>query len=404
MPHDTTKARSLPLEGLKILDFTQNLPGPYTTFLLASWGADVVKVEPPKGDSARSMQPFFAMVNRGKRSIVLDLRDEDCRPVIEALVKWADVLVEGFRPGVMARLGCDYAAASKLNPALVYCSISAFGQTGPLRDHPGHDLNLQALSGVCHMERNEQDEPRYSILPIADLSSSLLALSGICAALHARREHGEGTYLDVAMADAVMSWGNVWGVGIDLAHDAEEQLGGGSALEVLARPLLKYLDRAKLYAMPHYGVFRCRDGTHLSLGIVDEAHFWRALCEALDLVPLARLPLPARIASGPILRPLVARRLRRRTRDDWLSRFEAVGVPATAVLSPSEAPGHPQVAARGMVDERGWIRSPLPGAVFPDRPAPALGEHTQEILRWVGASSKPDVRGGASSSEPRGSG
>ena len=143
-----------PLSGLKVLDFSQNLPGPYATFLLACWGADVIKVEPPKGDPARFMEPFFSMVNRGKRSVVLDLRDERSRSAVEALVRWADVLVEGFRPGVMDRLGCGFARAKELNPRIVYCSISAYGQEGPMRDHPGHDLNLQATSGVCHLERD----------------------------------------------------------------------------------------------------------------------------------------------------------------------------------------------------------------------------------------------------------
>lgn len=376
---------TLPLAGIKVLDFSQNLPGPYATFLLASWGADVVKVEPPKGDPGRFMRPFFDMVNRGKRSVVIDLRDEASRPTLEALVRWADVLVEGFRPGVMTRLGCDWETARALNPSLVYCSISAFGQDGPLRDHPGHDLNLQATSGVCHLERGADGEPGYSMLPIADLSSALLATSGIAAALAARGDDGEGAYLDVAMADGVLSWANVWGLGVDLAGNADRQLGDSPAVKALTRPLLEFLDRAKLYAMPHYGVFRCHDGAHLSLGIVDEAHFWKALCEVLDLGPMARLPLPARIAAGPVLRPLVARRLKRRPRDHWLARFEEAGVPATAVLGPEEAARQPQVEARGMVDARGWIRSPLPGAVFPERDAPDKGQHTEEILAEIGA-------------------
>lgn len=373
-----------PLTGVKILDFTQNLPGPYATFMLASWGADVIKVEPPKGDPGRFMKPFFEMVNRGKRSVVLDLRDEASRPALEALVKWADVLVEGFRPGVMGRLGCDAAAARALNPRLVYCSISAFGQEGPLRDHPGHDLNLQSLAGVCHMERDDRGEPRYSMLPIADLSSSLLAVSSITAALMARERTGEGATLDVAMADGVLSWANLWGLGVDLAGSAQKQLGESPAVTALTRPLLDFLDRAKLYAMPHYGVFRCRDGAHLSVGIVDEGHFWKAMCKELDLAPLSRLPLPARIAAGPVLRPLVARRLKRRTRDEWLRRFEEIGVPASAVLRPDEAVHHPQVRARGMADERGWIRSPLPSATHPSTEAPKKGEHTAAVLAELG--------------------
>jgi crotonobetainyl-CoA:carnitine CoA-transferase CaiB-like acyl-CoA transferase len=370
-----------PLAGLKVLDFSQNLPGPYATFLLACWGAEVIKVEPPKGDPGRFMEPFFSMVNRGKRSVVLDLRAPESRAAVEALVRWADVLVEGFRPGVMERLGCGFDRARELNPRIVYCSISAYGQEGPLRDHPGHDLNLQALSGVCHLERDGEGAPRGTMLPIADLSSSLLAVSSICAALTNR---GEARYLDVAMADGVLSWSSVWGRGVDLAGNARRGLGSGPIVEVLTRPLVAFLERAKLYAMPHYGVFRARCGRWLTIGIVDEAHFWKALVEELDLAPFAKLPMPARIAAGPALRPLIARRLKRRDRGAWLRRFEELGVPASPVLTPEEAAEDAQVRARGLVDDRGWMRAPLPGAVHPTREAPKMGEHTDAVLRELG--------------------
>lgn len=374
---------SAPLSGLKVLDFSQNLPGPYATFLLACWGAEVIKVEPPKGDPARFMEPFFSMVNRGKRSVMLDLRDEGSRAAVEALVGWADVLVEGFRPGVMDRLGCGFERARELNPRIVYCSISAYGQEGPLRDHPGHDLNLQALSGVCHMERDGAGTPRGTMLPIADLSSALLAVSGICAALASERDRARR--LDVAMADGVLSWSSVWGIGVDLGSNAERALERrGAAVRALAEPLVRFLARAKLYAMPHYGVFRARDGRWLTLGIVDEGHFWRALCEELGLGRLGGLPMPARIAAGPALRPLVAQRLRRRDRDEWLARFEAAGVPASPVLTPAEAARDPQARARGMVDDRGWIGSPLPGARLPRGSAPSKGEHTAEVMAMLG--------------------
>lgn len=377
------KTDELPLSGIKVLDFSQNLPGPYATFLLAGWGAEVIKVEPPKGDPGRFMEPFFSMVNRGKRSIVLDLRAPESREPLEALVRWADVLVEGFRPGVMERLGCSFERARELNPNIIYCSISAFGQEGPLRDHPAHDLNLQALSGICHLERDGDGAPRGTLLPIADLSSSLLAVSAICAALAKR---GEARYLDVAMVDGAISWSSVWGRGVDLTSNARQGLGQGALVEALTRPLLAYLERVKLYAMPHYGVFRARCGRWLAIGIVDEPHFWKAFVEELELGPLAKLPLAARIAAGPALRPLVACRLRGRDRDAWLSRFEELGVPATPVLSPEEAANEPQIRARGLVDEQGWTRAPLPGAFHPTADAPKKGEHTEAILRELGLS------------------
>ncbi|MCA9606509.1 MAG: CoA transferase [Myxococcales bacterium] len=377
------------LEGIRVLDFSQNLPGPYATFLLAGWGAEVVKVEPPKGDPARGLEPFFTMVNRGKKSVVLDLRDEASRPALEALVRWADVLVDGFRPGVMTRLGCDWERAHALNPRLVYISISAFGQDGPLREHPGHDLNLQAMAGVCHLERDDGDRPRGAMLPVADLSTSLAAVGSITAALLARERDGEGRYLDVAMADSVLSWANLWGLGIDFAGQAESRLaGGGPVAHVLTRPLVRHLERLKLYAMPQYGVYECKGGGHLSLGVVDEKHFWKALCEVLDLGPMARLPMQSLVAVGPVVRPLIARRLRADTAERWNEKLREAGVPAWPVRTPAEAAAEPQVIARGLADARGWIGSPLPSAITLDAPAPKRGEHTEAILRGLGVATQ----------------
>ena len=220
-----------PLAGLRVLDFSQNLPGPYASFLLASLGAEVIKVEPPRGDPGRHIGPFFAQVNRGKKSIVLDLRDPANAGVLEELVKSSDILLEGFRPGVMARLGCDVATARAWKPSLIYCSISAYGQQGPRHAQPGHDLNLQALTGVCYLERDAQDTPRGAMLPIADLSTSLVAVASICAAA----ARGGGATLDVSMADAALSWAHVWGHGIDLGDQVRQVRERGAAKRVESR-------------------------------------------------------------------------------------------------------------------------------------------------------------------------
>lgn len=368
------------LAGLRVLDFTQNLPGPYATFMLASLGAEVIKIEPPRGDPGRNIGPFFELINRGKKSIVLDLRDGANADVLESLVKSADILIEGFRPGVMGRLGCDPETARRWNDKLIYCSISAFGQEGPRRAEPGHDLNLQALTGVCYLERDESGNPRGSLLPVADMSSSLVAVAAICAAV----AKGEGTTIDVAMADAVLSWAHIWGQGIDLGAPVREigERGGGARIAAgfARRTLLAGLDRMKLYAMPHYSVYRCRDGRHIALGIVDEKHFWKALCQVLGLGGLARIPLPARTATGPVLRRVIGLRLRTRTLDDWMQRMIEAGVPATPCLTPSEAAREPQFVARGMVGSHGQVRSPLPGAAHLNGSAPTLGEHTESVL------------------------
>ncbi len=376
-----------PLSGLHVLDFSLNLPGPYATYLLSSLGAEVVKVEPPRGDPARHMGRFFDTINRGKKSVVLDLRAPDTRPALDALIRWADVLLEGFRPGVMARLGADWDRAKAINPDLIYCSISAFGQTGPRVDQPGHDLNLQALAGVCWLERDDHDKPRGSVVPVADLSSSLVAVASITAALASREDGPRGRYLDVGMSDAVLSWVDLWGRGLDLtaqARAAMKNAPGERALRPLSAPLLRGLDRRKLYSMPQYGIYRTRDGRYVALGIVDERSFWESLCDVLGLRRLKSLPMGARTALGPVLRRVVGRRIRRRDSAELLAALEAADVPATRVLRPDETPDEAQFQARDFFDERGFVRAPLPGADHLHGEAPALGEHTDEVLRALG--------------------
>jgi crotonobetainyl-CoA:carnitine CoA-transferase CaiB-like acyl-CoA transferase len=383
--HDTRP----PLEGVRVLDFTQNLPGPYASFILASLGAEVIKVEPMKGEPGRFMEPFFSFVNRGKKSLALDLREASALSIVEALVKKSDVVLEGFRPGVMKRLGIGFEDARAWNPRIVYCSISAFGQEGPRASEPGHDLNLQALSGACHIERERDGTPRGTVLPIADLSSSLVAVASIAAALAARERRGEAQHLDVAMADAVVSWSHLWGRGVDLAANAKRELDRAPAQPLVApltRPLLAILDRVKLYAMPHYGIYRCADGKHLALGIVDEKHFWKGLCEVLGLTRLESMPMPLRIAAGPAIRPVLARLLARKPREHWLAVMKNAGVPACAVLRPEQASTDPQFLFRGLFDEKGRARAPLPGAIHLDGPPPKLGEHNDEIARELGLS------------------
>ena len=192
----------------------------------------------------------------------------------------------------------------------------------------------------------------------------------------------------VSMADAVLSWANVWGLGVDLGRGAETQLArGGPIVAMLTRPFIAHLSRLKLYAMPQYGVYRCKGDTHISIGIVDEQHFWVSFCEVLGLGPMKRLAMPARTAASPVLRPLIARRLRKRSADDWNVRFQAAGVPSWPVRTPEEAIDEPQVRDRGLVDADGWMRAPLPGASHPRTPAPKRGEHTASILAELGVTS-----------------
>lgn len=358
-----------PLEGIVVVDLTWNLPGPYASFVLASLGADVVKVEPPKGDPARSMPRLFELLNTGKRGVVLDLSREDERKRLHELFSTADVVLEGFRPGVAARLGCSAADAHRINPRLVYCSISAYGQDGPLRDLPGHDLNTQALGGVCHLGRDAREHPHGLPIPIADLSAAMSAVTAITAALYARTRDGRGRVLDTAMLDGAVSWANVWGEGVDLAGDARRRL--PPSVRRLAGRWLARLDRERLHALPHYGVYRCADGRWISVGIVHEPHFWKAFCEVLGSPRLAKLPVPARTTLGPVLKRWIALRLRSAPAETWLRALGERGVPVSPVLTPRDALHHPQVAHR-MVGPSGQVRAPVAGAGFMEGTIPPL--------------------------------
>lgn len=369
-----------PLQGVRVVDLTWNLPGPYAAWCLASLGAMVTKVEPPRGDPARAIDSLFKRVNQGKGSRVLDLRTPEGLRELEQMVAEADVVLEGFRPGVMERLGLSPKRALTLNPRLIWCSISAFGQAADNAADPGHDLNAQALTGFCDLEQLWGGRPRPTVLPIADLSASLAAVAGVTAALYRREKSGEGKLLDVAMTDVLADWTHLWAGGADLLRPLRK----GPLGRVAARSVwFARLARRRLYGLPHYGVFPCLDRRYLVLGVVDEDHFWRSLCDCLGLGQAAALPLPARVALAPVLRPLVAARLRTATRSVWLRRLTEAGVPASAVCSPQEAAADPGLRARGLGE-----RAPIPGAIDVVGAAPLLGKHDES---GSGYTSKTEV-------------
>ncbi len=399
-----------PLAGIRVLDFTQNLPGPYATELLASLGAEVIKIEPPKGDSARAIGSFFDLVNGGKKSIVVDLKDAAARASIAKLLPSTDVVVEGFRPGVMAEFGFDAASVRAAHPRVVYCSISAYGQEGPYRSRPAHDINLQALVGACDLGRDEDDRPRGGALPIADLSSSMTAALAIVAALHARHATGEGRTIDVALSDTVASWAHVWGEGLTPARlplaEALPQAAKSAAkrsrsplvekiASSLADPRLREMadalgasvrrsdrfrafERVRLHALPHYGTFRCKDGAYICIGIVDEDKFWRALAESLGLAAFSRIPLAGRFLLAPPLRSLVSAAIARKTRAEWMATLDLEAVPVSPVLHFAEALDDPQLASRRSGRASPVVPPPLAGRA--EGRAPKLGEHTDGVL------------------------
>ncbi|GJD52134.1 Acetyl-CoA:oxalate CoA-transferase [Methylobacterium crusticola] len=365
------------LEGLKVVDLSVFLPGPYLTMVLADHGAEVIKVEPPgEGDPGRQIGPadgpstvFFRNVNRGKRSVVLDLKTEAGRAALLALCDEADVFVETFRPGVAARLGFDDPTLRGRNPRLVYCSISAFGQTGPYAARPAHDLAAEALAGAVGLTLGRDDAPAIPGIPAADMLASLHALSGVLMALLRRHQTGRGDYIDAAMHESVLaSMPNVLGPALAEGRQPvpkHERSMGGSAF---------------------YQIYGTADGRHVVLG-GQEIKFVRTLLGRLDRLDL--LPL-CEAGPGPHQAPLVAFLrdvFRERSQAEWIAWFAPLDVCFAPVKTLPEALGDEHALARGMIltDEAGR-RHVAPAIRFRDEPPeprlrePALGEHTRAVL------------------------
>ena len=328
------------LEAITVVDLTQFLPGPMMTVMMADQGADVIKVEPPAGDPARAQAPFgadgqsvwFANLNRGKTCVTLDLKTEAGRDALWELVERADVFVEGFRPGVIARLGFGFEAVAARNPRAVYCSISAFGQTGARAHHPAHDMAVQALAGFLSVNDGPDGAPVVPGVPSADMAAGLTALSGVLMALIGRERTGRGAYLDIAMFDALLPW---------CAHIAGDAIIGGAAPRSAAQ--------RSLGGAAFYNVYATADGRHVVLG-GREAKFATNLLTALgrpDLIPLAQAPAGEQDALIASLREA----FRTRTRDDWEAWFASLDVAFAPVLDFREAFDRPHVAERELVKD-----------------------------------------------------
>ena len=368
------------LEGVRVLDLSLFLPGPHLTMMMADHGADVIKVEPPSGEPVREVglkqagvSTWFRNTHRGKRCIVLDLKSEAGRIAFDKLVAWADVVVEAFRPGVAARLGIDHAHCRAINPRLVYCSISAFGQTGPKAGKPAHDLAMQADSGVVSLNLDTNGAPAMPHLPVADMAGSLMALNGILMALFRRERTGRGDYLDLSMQDALMAWlPNVLGPPFARDRDPvvnEERSWGGNAM---------------------YKLYRCSDGRWLALGGA-EHKFAHNLLDALgrpDLVPLCHLP------PGPGQDPVktfLAETFAARTLVEWSLFLRPLDVCWAPVKTLTEAFNDPHTKAREMVwtspDGGKHLGIPIRFADEPGRINPHLdeiGQSTAEVLAELG--------------------
>lgn len=359
---------SAPLAGIRVLSMAEQLPGPYATLLLADLGADVILVERPgTGDPSRRFEGLFSSLNRNKRSVVLNLKDPSDRERLLELVDTADVFMEGFRPGVMKRLGLDADTLRQRKPSLVYASISSFGQDGPLAAVVGHDLSIQGAAGMIKVPVGQESRSAVPVLPLADISSGMFAAFGVLAALLRRERGASGSTVDVSMLDSLVSWMTPFLVP------------GVNGLPMRDLPPLE----------PAYGVFRTQDDRQLTLSMAGEDLMWQALCDLLDLPQYRQLNEKEREARALEIDPHLRRLIAAWPCAALQAELEAKGIAFGPVIHDHEVLRAPQVAHRGIAAHdvgplrQTFVRQPVlfDGANFDiSRPPPALGEHTDEVF------------------------
>lgn len=384
-----------PLDGLTVLDLSTQLSGPYCSMLLGDLGADVIKVERPgRGDDARAFPPFvngqsvpFMTFNRNKRSLALDLKQAAGREICLRLAARADVFLENFKPGTAERLGLGYAQISVLNPRIIYCSISGFGQTGPYRERGGFDLIAQGMSGLMSITGEEDGPPLRVPIPLSDIGAGMFGAIGILAALAARERTRRGQWVDTSLLETPIAWSVYEAAGYFATGEVPSRLGSGHRTAAPYQP------------------FRSKDGW-LNVGAAGQ-QFWPKICRALDLPELEHDPRfatnPDRVKHRKALAALLQERFDRETTAHWLSRLEAEGVPAGPILTYDQVFADPQVVHRRMAVE---VDHPVAGPSrvlgvpikFSDspatirRPAPTVGQHTEELLRALGYAAEDVAR------------
>ena len=359
-----------PLAHLTVIELTVNVPGPFCAMILADLGARVIKVEPPGGDPLRHSAGMWASLNRGKQSLVLDLKSDGGRQVLGRLAESADIVLEGWRPGVADRLGADFSTLSERNPGLVYCAISGFGQDGPWRDRSGHDINYLALSGYLDVEAAVTGRPWPPPVLMSDLSSGLYAAIAVLAGVCGRQISGSGTYVDLSMTEAAVSL-----LGLEI---------GGATDEGTPH------DQPNVTYIPHYGLFPCADGRWISLGIVHEDHFWDRFCRIAGLTELAGLKFNDRLAQAESIRRALHETFVTRPSSEWERMLQEVDVPAAAVVELKEVFDSPQFKSRGTFVDLGlhrYVTQPArfsTGSVSPTEGPPEPGQHAEAILSELG--------------------
>lgn len=384
--NDADTGTTGPLAGLRILDFSRILSGPYATLILADLGAEVVKIETVEtGDETRGFPPFkgpfshyFIALNRGKKSLALNLKNPLGVEIARELARTADVVVENFRPGVMDRLGLGYEALSAENPRLSYCSITGFGEDSPLRDQPAFDVIAQALSGVMSVNREAGGTPNRLGIPLGDMAGSIFAVFGILAALVQRQRTGKGQRIEVAMLDGLIGM---------LGYLAQIYFVTGQAPAAVG---------TRHPSIVPYGNFSTRDGQVVVACLTER--FWQNFAHALGREELASdarfAEFSQRLRNRVVLEDIVETRMREEDTDYWLDRLKAFDVPNAPVLDIGQALEQPHTKARGLVGEvfheaagtMTFVRTPLRFAGVPltaKRPPPLLGEQTAEILRDI---------------------
>ena len=370
------------LEGVTVLELGQVIAGNFGGVLLADMGAEVIKIEPLEGDAARNpgIAPFRGQsaihlsMNRGKKSVVLDLKSEEGKETFLRLVETADVVIDNFRPGVMARLGIDHDSLAARNPRIITVSVSGFGATGPSRLRPAFDLVIQAYSGHMHIT-GERDRPPSRVgIPLADISGGIYACMAVLAGLAGRGIHGRGTHADVSMLDSLVSM---------LGYDALDFLNTGREVSRMGT--------AHSHMVP-WQAFEVSDG-YIVISAREEK-FWLRLCEALgreDLKDDARaLGNTSRVANRDWLVAELAASFSQRTKSDWVKVLDAHDIPSAPVNDFTQVFDDPQIQARELVGEYThpslgavrYVKSPtkFDGWVATDRPAPELGEQTRQVL------------------------
>ncbi|HEX4711226.1 CoA transferase [Phenylobacterium sp.] len=367
------------LSGLKVLDCTHVIAGAYCSMVLADLGADVVKIEPPDGETTRGHPGAafraFDFVNRNKRAIALDLTTERGAGALRRLAETADVFVENYRPGSLDRMGLSYARLSKLNPRLIYCSVSGFGLDGPYRDRGGFDLIAQAMSGIMSFTGEEGSEtPCAAGVPLSDLNAGVFGAVGVLAALQSRHATGKGQHVETSLLESALAY-TIWESGLFLTTG-----------EVATRKGTRHR-----LAAP-YEALKTADG-HMVVG-VNNQRLWARFCEALGEPGLAEeegFDRPnRRVKNRDALQARIEAILARGTTANWLAKLEAKGVPAGPLNTIAEAWDDPQVKARGLLAEvagRRFVRTPIKLHDTPVevRTGPAeVGEHTREVLAEAG--------------------